>query len=92
MAKRGVVVLLVGINLVLGATLLMMTGAVPAAYGQAVPLGSNYLTVSAVVQSNKDALFVIDLANRELHCFEVDRTTRRIVHRDRRDLQRDFRS
>lgn len=91
MSKRAILTLLVGLNLALAAALILMTGQPRVAYAQAAPLASNYLMVSGVIQQSHDALYVIDLGNRELHCFEVDRTSRRITHRGRRDLVRDFR-
>lgn len=91
MTKRGLVVLLVALNLVLAATLILMAGRPNAAMAQAAPLGSNFVVVSGAVQRNLDALYVLDLANRDLHCFIVDRTTHRITHRDRRDMLQDFR-
>ncbi|MCK6455450.1 MAG: hypothetical protein L6Q92_02810 [Phycisphaerae bacterium] len=92
MTKRALIVLLVGINLILAATLILMAGRPAAALAQGAPLASNYLMVSGVVQQSHDALYVIDLSNRELHCFGVDRTTKKIMHRGSRDLLRDFRA
>ncbi|MFO0973721.1 MAG: hypothetical protein U1A27_09825 [Phycisphaerae bacterium] len=91
MSKRGLIVLLVGLNMVLATTLVLISGGLPAAYAQAAPLAANYLMVSGVIQQSHDALYIIDLANRDLHVFEVDRTTRRLFHRDVRDLLQDFR-
>jgi hypothetical protein len=91
MTKKALIVLLVGVNLLLGTTLVLLSGRPKTALAQAAPLAANYLMVSGVIQKDHDALYVIDLGNRELHVFEVDRTTRRVTHRDRRDLLRDFR-
>lgn len=91
MTKRSLIVLLIGLNMVLATTLVLLCGRLPAAHAQAAPLAANYLMVSGVIQQSHDALYVIDLANRDLHAFEVDRTTRRLFHRDVRDLLQDFR-
>lgn len=91
MTKRTCVVLLLGINFLLLATLIIVSGRPPAAYAQGAPLASNFVMVSGSILSNHDVLYMIDLANRDLHVFEVDRSTRRIFHRDARDLLRDFR-
>ena len=91
MTRRAYVLLLLGLNLLLLTTLIIVSGRPSAAYAQGAPLASNYLMVSGSILQNHDVLYMIDLANRDLHVFEVDRSTRRIFHRDARDLLRDFR-
>jgi hypothetical protein len=94
MSKRATIVLLVGINLVLLATLIIGNYQLPAAYGQAAPLAQNYLMVAGEVRDGQDVLYVIDLASRRLHAFITNRTQndRRIFHAGVRDLQREFRA
>jgi len=46
MSKRALIVLLLGLNLLLLATLILSSWSLPAAYGQAVPLGQNYLSIT----------------------------------------------
>ncbi len=91
MSKRAIVILLVGVNLLLATVLILVAGRLPEAAAQAAPLSNNFVMVSGSVLQNHDVLYVIDLANRDLHIFEVDRSTKRIFHRDARDLLRDFR-
>jgi hypothetical protein len=92
MYKRLLTVLLVGLNLALLAGIVFVapgTG-VSAAYAQAVPQGANYLLVTGKVQDDYDALYLIDLAQRTLHVFTINETTRRIEFRGSRDLSVDF--
>jgi hypothetical protein len=91
MTKRAGLLLLLGVNLVLLTTLIIVSGRPSAAYAQGAPLASNFVMVSGSILQSHDVLYMIDLANRDLHVFEMDRSTKRIFHRDARDLLRDFR-
>lgn len=93
MSKRAYVVLLLGLNLLLLATLILTSWRLPAAYAQPVPLGQNYLMVAAEIRDGVDALYVIDLPQRRMHVFmpSRDQNDRRLFHVGFRDLQRDFR-
>ena len=93
MSKRALIVLLLGLNLLILATLILSSWSLPAAYGQAVPLGQNYLMVAAEIRDGVDALYIIDLPQRRLHVFvpSRDQNDRRLFHVGFRDLQRDFR-
>ncbi len=93
MSKRGIVVLLVGLNLCLAAVLILSAWKPPAAYAQAAPLGQNYAVVAGEIRDGVDALYILDLAQRRLHVFvpNRDQNNRRLFHVGYRDLQRDFR-
>lgn len=93
MSKHSLIVLLVGVNLLLLAIMILAGWSPPAAYGQTVPLGQNYLMVAAEIRDGVDALYLIDLSQRRMHVFTPNRDAndRRIIHVGFRDLQRDFR-
>lgn len=93
MTKRSIIVLLVGLNLTLLATLILFSYSPPAAYAQAAPLGQNYLMVAGQIRSGVDALYVIDLSQRRIHVFLPNRNqaSRTIFHEGYRDLQKEFR-
>jgi hypothetical protein len=92
MTKRALIVLLVGFNLLLLATLIILNTGTPA-YAQASPLGQNYAMVAGQIRRGVDGLYVIDLAQRRLHLFipNRDQINRRAVYVGYRDLQKDFR-
>ncbi len=93
MSKRAVIVLLVGANLVLLASLILGSWRLPAAYAQAAPLGQNFIMVAGEIRDGVDALYVVDTARRRLHVFvpNRDQRNRRLFHVAYRDLQKDFR-
>lgn len=93
MTKRTAIVLLVGVNLMLLATLILSSWHLPPAYAQAAPLGQNYMMVAAEIKDGVDALYVFDLSHRRMHVFvpNRDQNDRRLFHAGFRDLQRDFR-
>jgi hypothetical protein len=93
MTKRAIIVLLVGLNLVLLATLIIGNYRLPAAYAQATPLAQNYLMVTGEIRDGVDALYIVDLASRRMHAFvpNRDQMNRRIFHVGYRDLQKEFR-
>ncbi|QDV90647.1 hypothetical protein RAS2_17290 [Phycisphaerae bacterium RAS2] len=93
MSKRAIIVLLVGVNLLLLATLILSTPSSSQAYAQAAPLAQNYLMVGGQIRRGQDALYVIDLATRRLHVFVTSRAQndRKVFHAGVRDLQREFR-
>lgn len=93
MTKRSLVVLLVGVNLVLLATLVLWTAPLPEARAQAAPLGQNYLMVAGQIRGGVDALYVIDLSHRRMHVFipNRDQARRTVFYEGFRDLQREFR-
>lgn len=93
MTKRSVIVLLVGLNLILLATLVLTSWRLPAAYAQAAPLGQNYAMVAGEIRSGVDALYILDLPRRRMHVFvpNRDQNNRRLLYEGSRDFQRDFR-
>ncbi|MFQ5422645.1 MAG: hypothetical protein ACE5F9_01555 [Phycisphaerae bacterium] len=93
MSKRAIIVFLVGVNLVLLATLILASWRLPAAQAQAVPMASNYLMVAGEIRDGTDALYAFDLERRRMHVFipNVDQNRRRVVYRGFRDLEQDFR-
>ncbi len=93
MNKRGMVVLLVGVNLLLLASLIILNTGTTPAYGQAAPLGQNFAMVTGQVRRGMDGLYVLDLATRRLHLFlpNRDQINRRSLYIGYRDLQKDFR-
>lgn len=93
MTKQVIVVLLVGVNLLLAATLILSASHPSAAYAQAAPLGQNYVMAAAEIREGVDALYVIDLSQRRIHVFvpNRDQAVRRLFHAGWRDLQKEFR-
>lgn len=93
MTKRGIIVLLVGLNLCLAAALIVSAWSPPAAFAQAAPLGQNYAVVAGEIRNGVDALYILDLGQRRLHVFvpNRDQNNRQLFHIGYRDLQRDFR-
>jgi hypothetical protein len=91
--KRALIVLLVGLNLLLLATLILFSYRPPAAFAQPAPLGQNYLMVAAQFRSGADAVYVVDLPQRRMHVFIPNREqlNRRFIYSGYRDLQKDFR-
>ncbi len=93
MTKRSLVVLLVGVNLVLLATLMLWTWRLPEARAQIAPLGQNYVIVAGQIRDGVDAVYVIDLSQRRLHVFLPNRNqaNRTVLYGGYRDLQKEFR-
>lgn len=93
MTKQSLLVLLVGVNLVLLATLVLWTWELPEARAQTAPLGQNYVMVAGQIRTGVDALYVIDLAQRRMHVFLPNRNqaSRTVFHGGWRDLQKEFR-
>ena len=93
MNRRSIIVFLVGVNLLLLATLILTTWRLPVAEAQAVPMATNYLMVAGEIRDGTDALYVVDLPKRRLHVFipNHDQNNRRLIYRQYRDLEYDFR-
>jgi hypothetical protein len=84
--------LLVCVNLVL-LTGIVVFGVPPqAAWAQGTGLAGNYLLVTGQIQSQFDALYLIDLHERTLHTFYFDKGTNDLRWAGYRDLERDFRN
>lgn len=93
MTKKSVIVLLVGLNLILLATLVLTSWRLPAAYAQAAPLGQNFAMVAGEIRDGVDALYVIDLSQRRMHVFIPNRNqaAKTLIYSGYRDLEKEFR-
>ena len=90
-SKRSVIAALVGLNLVLLATLVLRVYAPPTAFAQRRGAAYNFVAVTCRADKNYDALYMVDLAQRRLHCFVPNRDqTGRVVYAGVRDLGADF--
>lgn len=89
--RKGVIWALVGVNLTL---LVLIVGSklhLPQAVAQSLGLAGNYLMVSGgVLGTTSDAVYVVDLGNRELLALHMERSSKMIEVRGRRDLARDL--
>jgi hypothetical protein len=92
MTKTTWITLLVCVNLILltGVTLFAYTPRTALAQGTA--LSGNYVVVSGKIQTNLDALYLIDLRERTLHTFYFEQGTNELKWAGYRDLERDFRN
>ena len=89
--KRSVVVGLVVLNLVLAAAVLLSAFSPPRAFAQRMGLSEEYIAVTARADKNYDILYLIDLADRRLHCFQpLQDRSGKIVYGAFRDLAKDF--
>lgn len=92
MTKTTWIATLVCVNLVL-LTAAILVGVPPKpALAQGTGLAGNYLVVSGQIQSQFDALYLIDLRERTLHVFYFVRGSRDLRWAGYRDLERDFRN
>jgi hypothetical protein len=90
--KTSWLALLVCVNLVL-LTGIVIFGVPPrAAAAQATGLAGNYLAVTGLMQSDLDALYLIDLHERTLHVFYFMQGSSELRWAGYRDLERDFRN
>lgn len=91
MSKTTTLAILVCVNLVLLTGMLLVGTGPRAAYAQGTGLGSNYLMVTGEVQSDFDALYLLDLRERTLHTFYFRKGTRDLLYAGFRALELDFR-
>jgi len=96
MSKRGVIVLLVGVNLALLAGLILITYTPSPAMAQAVTRSGEYILVAAEAQLDNDVIYLLDLGTRQLHAFRGELPVMaeqpiRVRWYHSRDLARDFR-
>jgi hypothetical protein len=91
MSKATCLTLLVCLNLLLLTALCLANYSLPAAQAAGTGLASRYLAVAGAIQSNYDAVYVLDTRERTLHAFYWDRSRRDLMYVDWRDLDRDFR-
>ncbi len=81
---------LVCVNVVL-LTGMVVVGAPPrAASAQAAGLAGNYLAVAGQIQSEFDAIYLLDLRERALHVFFFQKGSHNLEYGGFRDLERDF--
>jgi len=93
MSRRSLIVLLAGLNLVLLASIVLVSWDLPAARAQPAAAAQSYLMVTGQVRRGMDAVYLVDLPKRRIHVFAPNRqqNARRLFHVGVRDLVRDFR-
>ena len=92
MTKHALIVALVGLHLFLLAAVLFSVSSPAEAQAQPVGGAGNYLVVAAEIQNSYDAIYVIDLSQRLMHVFTLNRARPPVLeYRDSRDLAQDFR-
>lgn len=92
MSKTTWLTLLVCVNLVLLTAIGLFASAPRTALAQGTGLAANYMVVAGRIQSEFDALYLIDLRERTLHAFYFIRGSRELKYAGYRDLERDFRN
>jgi len=92
MSKNSIIVVLVGANLFLLASIIFSVSSPPAAMAQRVGGAGNYLIVTGEIQDGYDALYLFDLPQRRLHALTVSKGTPKIQLQDSPDLSADFRA
>lgn len=93
MSKTAWLKLLVGVNLALaGALILTRIPPRPAHAQQPAALADNYLVVTGQIQSDTDALYIVDTKERTLHTFTFRKGTRELEYGGFRMLERDMRN
>ncbi len=93
MTRRALIAALVGLNLLLMVALVLSAVGPPAAYAQidAGRPGDFIAVTSEISGRDADALFLLDVAKRELHVFIPEGPqTRRLEYAGYRDLYDDF--
>lgn len=89
--KRTLLGALVGLNLYLLAALIFSVDLLPAAYGQRAGASTNYVAVTCRADKDYDVLYLLDLAQRRLHCFVPNRDRKGgVTYGSSRDLTVDF--
>ncbi len=90
-SKRSIVVALAGINLFLLIALVLGSYSLPKALAQRAGAASNFVAVTAKADADLDALFLIDLGNRTMHCFLPSRDrSGNVEPKGSRNLEQDF--
>ena len=95
MSKQTLILALIGLNLFLAAAMVLCAYSPPAAYAQRAGASSGYLAVTARVDTQSggglDALFLLDLGSRKMHCFVPNRDqSGKVEYAGSRDLAADF--
>lgn len=93
MTKRTVLAALVAVNLVLFTGLLLSVYSLPPAHAQRRGAAGDYVAVTCRADKDYDALYIVDLATRNLHCFVPNRQrTGQVAYGGMRNLERDFKA
>lgn len=90
--KSAIISCLICINLFLLTALVIFGVAPPAAVAQGTGLADQYMVVTGQIQSQFDALYLLDLRARTLHVFYFIKGGRDLEWAGYRDLERDFRN
>jgi hypothetical protein len=92
--KNLILGLLTVVNVVLLAVLVEQILPERAAFAQPVNMPANYLAVTASITAGRDALYIVDVADRRLYMFDPNTATRPVQLRGVaiRDLNEDFRA
>ncbi len=69
LTKRGLIVALVGINLILAAALIFTRPLLPAAYAGSGGRPGDFAICTVKVHKDFDAVYILDQQGRRLHCF-----------------------
>jgi len=72
-SKRSIIVALIGLNLFLLIAVVSGSYSLPSAMAQRRGASGDYVAVTCRADPNYDVLYIIDLAERALHCFVPDR-------------------
>jgi hypothetical protein len=91
MNKSTWLTLLVCVNLALVTGIVLVGTAPRTALAQGIGLADNYMAVAGKIQTDFDALYIIDMQERTLHTFYFQRGTRQLDYGKYRMLERDFR-
>ena len=91
LTKRSIITALVGLNVFLMASLVLGVFSPPQAFAQRRGAASDYVAVTCRADRDYDALYIIDLPERALHCFVPNRDrSGRVVYGGARNLATDF--
>lgn len=95
MTKRTLISLLIAVNLFLAGALVLSAYTPPQAFAQAFGRSGEFMLVSAEAETSNDAIYLIDLRNRQMHAFRstfprAAGEPTRITLLHTRDLARDF--
>ncbi len=93
MSKAAWLKLLVTVNIALaGVLILTRTLPRPANAQQSGSLADNYMVITGRIQSDTDAMYIIDTKERTLHTFTFRKGTRELEYGGYRMLERDMRN
>ena len=89
--KKGIILTLVCLNVVLVGTVLQRAFAADKAQAQTMRGAANYIMVTGKMEPDFSVVYVIDLRSRRLGAWQFERARKRLVPFRARDLVRDFR-